>query len=155
VAGHGHQLGGDDLSSRASNYNLGERDTTYSLSVAGWRDLAPLGLDRVGLYYHLQEESFAGPRASGSRQNDLTYALSLGKSWTSPARRLGNVTTFVEGYGRTDLDGSGRGRALLTATPGIRTTLARRHIVIAGIELPLTEPKPFARIVRLTYIYNF
>ncbi len=138
-----------------ANRELGEKDTTLGFALAGWQDLAPIGLHRVGLYYHVQEETLAGPSTRGSRRNDLTYAISLAKTWTSPDAALGNATTFLEAYGKTDLDGDERGHTFVTLTPGIRATIAHRHIVMAGVEFPLTEPRPFDRILRFTYIFNF
>lgn len=137
------------------NRDTGERATTTSLALAGWRDLAPLGLNRMGLYYHVQEETLAGPVASGSRRNDMTYALSLAKTWTAPDSLFGNATTFLESYAKSDLDGNQAGHTFATITPGLRATFARRHIVMAGVEFPLTHPQPFAETVRLTYIFNF
>ncbi len=139
----------------APNHDLGEKDTTVSFAIAGWRDLASLGLKRTGLYYHVQEETLAGPVKAGGRRNDLTYAVSLAKTWTSPDSLFGNATTFIEAYGKTDLDGNDSGHTVLTLTPGVRATFAHRHIVMAGVEFPVTNPQPFDRIVRLTYIYNF
>ncbi len=86
-----------------------------------------MGRKRVGLYYHLQEETQAGRGERGGRRNDLTYAVSLAPTW-------GNATTFGEGYGRTDLDGRDAGRSLITVTPGIRATFAHRPILMAGVE---------------------
>lgn len=135
--------------------DLGEKNTTLSLAVAGWQDLAPLGLKRVGLYYHLQEETLAGPVKAGHRRHDLTYAISLAKTWTSPDSFFGNASTFIEAYAKTDLDGDDRGHTLITLTPGIRATFLHRHILMGGVEFPVTTPRPYERIVRLTYIYNF
>lgn len=135
--------------------DFGERQTTVSLALAGWQDLAPLGLGRTGLYWHVQAETFAGPEALSQKRNDLTYDLSLAHTWTAPEALLGNATTFIEGYGKTDLDGARAGLTTLTITPGLRATLAHRHILMVGVEFPLTDPEPFERIVRLTYIYNF
>ena len=44
--------------------------------------------------------------ASGETRNDLTYAVSLAKTWNDPDMPVfGNFTTFVELYNTTDLDG--------------------------------------------------
>jgi hypothetical protein len=137
------------------NHDLGGKDTTVSLAVTGWQDISVLGVKRLGLYYHVQEELLSGPIASGARRNDLTYDISLAKTWTSPDSFLGNASTFVEFYGITDLDGTKRSQTILSVTPGVRATIAKRHIIMAGVEFPLTEPNPYERIVRLTYIYNF
>ncbi|MEO6739380.1 MAG: hypothetical protein ABIP20_03950, partial [Chthoniobacteraceae bacterium] len=37
------------------SHDLGEKTTTVSFALAGWQDLAPVGLSRTGLYYHVQE----------------------------------------------------------------------------------------------------
>ena len=109
----------------------------------------------MGLYGHVQEETIAGPIATGGRRNDLTYDITLAKTWTSPNAFLGNASTFVEAYGVTDLDGNHSGHMVITLTPGLRATLAKRHILMVGVDFPLTEPNPFERIYRFTYIYCF
>ena len=43
----------------------------------------------------------------------------------------------------------------MTLTPGVRATIAHRHIVMAGVEFPRTADRPFDRILRFTYIFNF
>jgi len=139
----------------APNHDLHETLTTTSFSLAGWHDLTPLGLKRVGLYWHVQEETFTGRHARGARQNDLTYDISLAKTWTAPTAPIGNLSTFLETYARTDLDGPRRGKSVVTLTPGLRFTLARQHVFMAGVEIPVTEPRPYEQIVRLTYILSF
>jgi hypothetical protein len=139
----------------APNRDLGEKNTILSLALAGWQDLAAMGLPRVGLYYHVQEETLAGPATPHTRRNVLTYDISLAKTWTQADAFFGNATTFIEAYGKTDLDGDRHGLTLITLTPGVRATFAHRHIVMAGVEFPVTEPRPFDRIARLTYIVNF
>jgi hypothetical protein len=110
---------------------------------------------RTGLYWHVQEETLAGPVKAGARRNDLTYAVSLAKTWTSTDSLFGNTTTFVEAYGKTDLDGKDSGHTGITLTPGIRATFAHRHIVMAGVEFPVTAPRSFGQIYRFAYICNF
>ncbi len=139
----------------APNHDLGEKDTTLSFAVAGWCDLAPLGLKRTGLYYHVQEETLAGPYKPGARRNALSYALSFAKTWSSPDSFFGNASTFIEAYGKTDLDGNDSGFTYITLTPGIRATFARRHTFMAGVEFPITTPRPFDQVVRLCYICSF
>ena len=103
----------------APNRDLGEKDSTLSLAISGWRDLARMGLKHTGLYWHVQEETLVGPVTTGGRRNDFTYAVSLAKTWSSPDSLFGNATTFVEAYGKTDLDGNDSG-----------------HIVMAGLIFP-------------------
>lgn len=139
----------------APNHEFGERATTLSLALEGWQDLAPLGLSRTGLYYHVQEETLSRQMPPGARRNDLTYDISVAKTWTAPNAFCANASTFLEAYGRTDLDGDNAGRTLVTLTPGVRATFAKRHVVMAGVDFPVTERRPFDRIVRLTYILCF
>jgi hypothetical protein len=70
---------------------LHEKDTTLGFALAGWHDMASIGLGRTGLCWHVQEETLAGPTRPGAHRNDLTYDLSLAKTWTSPDAWLGNV----------------------------------------------------------------
>jgi len=135
--------------------DLGEHLTTWSYALAGWQDLAPLGLGRTGLYYHAQHEIFAGPQVSGGTRNDLTYDLSLAKTWSSPHAPLENFTTFVEAFGRTLLDGTHQGRTTTALTPGFRFTLAGRHILMCGVDLPVTSPRSNNQVFRFTWIANF
>ena len=139
----------------APNDGLNERQTTLSFALAGWHDLAPLGLGRTGFYWHVQEETYLGPHAPGARLNDLTYAGSLATTWTSPEAPFGNFSTFVEAYAKTDLDGPRPGRSVVTITPGLRFTVAHRHIFMAGLEVPASEPRSYERMFRFSYLYTF
>src|SRR5207244_2761287 len=76
------------------NKGIGEDLTPLGFAVAGWEDLTRIGMKRFGLYWHLQEETFAGPAKEGDRRNDITYAVTLAKTWTEPdVPWLGNFTT--------------------------------------------------------------
>jgi len=144
-----------NLKVTAPNGGLDEKQTMLSAALAGWHDLTPLGLDRVGLYWHVQEETMAGPHPAGVRQNDLTYDVSLAKTWTGRDAALGNFSTFVEAYAKTDLDGPHPGKTAVTLTPGLRCTLSHHHILMVGVDMPLTHPRTFDETFRLTYIYSF
>jgi hypothetical protein len=135
---------------------VGDHETTVSFALAGWQDLTQLGLSRTGLYFHVQEETYAGPGTAGEKRNDITYAVSLAKTWTRPDMPIfGNFTTFVEGYGATNLDGDEKGVTTITVTPGIRMTLGHGNVLIAGVDIPVSNPHPYGVIYRLTYIINF
>ena len=137
------------------NHDLGEKLTTWSYALAGWQDLAPLGLGRTGLYYHIQHEMPGGPRALGAAHNDITYDVSLATTWTSPHATLQNLTTFVEAYGKTLLDGSHAGRTTTSITPGFRFTLPGGHILMLGVDLPVGGQQPNEEVFRFTWIANF
>jgi hypothetical protein len=139
----------------APNSGLGEHQTLTGFALAGWHNLRPLGLGRTGLYWHLQEETLLGPRVPGARQNDLTYDVSLARTWTGSGEALALLSTFIETYFKTDLDGHHSGRTVVTLTPGVRTTLAQHHVVMLGVDFPLSTPKPYDQLYRLTYIYSF
>ena len=142
---------------------LGNDQTTLGFAFAGWNDLSMLlglentVLNRIGLYYSIQEETYVGPAPQGSKYNDLTYAISLAKTWNDPQKPVfGSFTTFVEFYGTTALDGDPNARKTnINVTPGIRFRLYHGHVVIAGIDFPLSNTHQFHETYRLTYIYNF
>jgi hypothetical protein len=150
---------------RASSPNpqIGTKTTTLGSALAGWQDLSMLlgldrinGLNRIGLYYSFAEETYVGPASPQPKRNDITYAVSLAKTWNDPQKPVfGSFTTFLEFYGTTDLDGSTHGHTDFNMTPGIRFRLYHGHVVIAGIDLPLSSPHQFHETYRLTYIYNF
>jgi hypothetical protein len=137
------------------NTDLGEHATTWSYALAGWQDLQTLGLGRTGLYYHVQHEIAGGPVPGSNARNDVTYDLSLAHSWTGPGSTFENLTTFVEAYGKSLLDGDHTGRTIVSLTPGFRFTLGKKHIFMAGVDLPLAGPRSFDALYRLTYIFNF
>jgi hypothetical protein len=139
----------------APNEGLGERQTVNGFALAGWHDLTPLGLPRLGLYWHVQEESWFGPQAGKGRLNDLTYDLSLARTWSGPDAPLENLSTFVEAYARTDLDGNRPGHSSFTLTPGFRFNVQHHHVFMAGVDLPVSHPRPFDCLARFTYIYSF
>ena len=138
------------------DHGIGETLTTLGVALAGWEDLTRFGLNRTGLYWHVQEETFAGPAAAGVRRNDMTYDVTLAQTWTRPdVPVFGNFTTFLEAFARTDLDGSHSGATSLSLTPGIRMTLGHGHVLMFGVDLPLSEPRTYNETWRITYIYNF
>ena len=144
-----------NIRATAPREGIGETQTPLGFALAGWHDLTPFSLPRVGLYWHVQEETYLGPHAPGARQNQLTYGLDLAKTWTSPDSTFGNLTTFIENYARTELDGTRHGQSYLTLTPGFRFNYHRRHAFIAGVDFPVTDPKPFDRVYRFSYIFSF
>ena len=137
------------------DHDIGEHLTNWSYALAGWQDLNVLGLKRTGLYYHVQHEMLAGPLAAGGARNDTTYDLSLAKTWSSPHATLENFTTFVEAFGKTLLDGAHTGRTTTVLTPGFRFTLAKRHILMFGVDLPISGTKANDENFRFTWISNF
>ena len=139
---------------------VGVKQTTISNSLAGWHDLTPLGLKRVGFYYSIQENTYLGFAKPGSKSNDLGYAAAVTKTWTDPnVPVVGNFTTFLEAYGGSDLDGPAHSKTL-NVTPGIHTklgedSLGHEHVLMAGVDLPVVHPYPFNVTYRVTYIFDF
>jgi hypothetical protein len=142
------------------NVGIGNQQTEFTSSLAGWQDLTGIGLKRVGLYYSVQEDTYTGPAAAGSKRNDLAYDVSIAKTWTDRATPLfGNFTTFVELYATTNLDGPQSERGLcyteVNVTPAFRVNLTRNNILMGGVDLPVSNPHDFTKTFRLTYIYDF
>jgi hypothetical protein len=137
------------------NQGIDVKQTTVSPGLAGWQDLTSIGLNRVGLYYSIQEDAYAGPAKPGSKHNDLAYDVSLAKTWTEPKTPVfGNFTTFAEVYGTTNLDGDDQ-TSVFNITPGVRFTLGHGNVLMGGVDLPLSHPHDFAVTYRVTYILNF
>ncbi len=141
-----------------ANRGVGQTQTSYSYALAGWQDLAALlpALDRVGLYYSVQYEHLDGQTRPGVRQNDLSLDVSVARTWTEPSTAIfGNLTTFVELFGATDLDGETSGDTALGVMPGVRFWFARDQSLMGGVDLPLSHEAPFSAVYRVTYILNF
>lgn len=137
------------------NQGINVKQTTLSPALAGWNDLTSIGLKRVGLYYSIQEDAYAGPAAPGSKHNDLGYDISLAKTWTDPKTPFfGNFTTFAELYATSNLDGAVH-NTVLNVTPGIRFTLGHGSVLMGGVDLPVTNPHDFDATYRVTFIQNF
>lgn len=47
----------------------------------------------------------------------VIFSREIAKTWSRPDCLLGNATTFIEAYGRSDLDGRDRGHTLVPLTP--------------------------------------
>jgi hypothetical protein len=147
------------------NPSLGVRTTTFSYGLAGFEDLThTLGLYRVGLYYSALFDSFDGPHARGARKNDVQYDITIAKTLTPPDQPLiGNFTIFLENFATTDLDGDNSGHTVATITPGVRFNLGKvqgikfgiDNWLMAGVDIPVSGPKPWDAIYRFTYIKNF
>jgi hypothetical protein len=139
----------------APDTRLDQHQTTLSYTLSGWQDLKPFGLEKTGLYFHAQHEILVGPHRAGAKQNDVTYDISLAKTWTSPDSAIENLTTFVEAFGRTDLDGAKAGGTAVAITPGFRFNFRQKQILMFGVDLPVSNPRHYNNIFRLTYIANF
>jgi len=134
---------------------IGVHTTKLSAAIAGWQDLSPLGAGRLGLYYDLQEESYAGLSAPGAAKDDLAYDLAIAKTWTRPSASVADLTTFVEFSGVTNLDGNEPSLTGLTATPALQFILGGRNLFMLGVDFPLTHPSVEREVYRITYIYCF
>jgi hypothetical protein len=129
--------------------------TTVTYSLAGWQDLTPYGLSRVGLYFDILGDNYVGPRPIGTTATDTAYDISLAKTWTPPDAALQNFTTFAELFGQTNLDGTFSGKTAITLTPGIRTGIGLNQVLMVGVDLPLSHPHANDWALRITYIINF
>ncbi len=139
----------------APNQGIDMKQTTLSPALAGWNDLTSVGLKRVGLYYSIQDNAYSGPAKPGTKHDDLASAVSLAKTWTDPQTPVfGNFTTFAELYATSNLDGKDRG-TVVNVMPGIRFTLGHGSILMAGVDLPVTNPHDFDATYRVTYILDF
>jgi hypothetical protein len=140
------------------NKGIGQTQTSMAYALGGWQDLQAImpALDRVGLYFSLQYENLLGTHAEHTRENDLSYDFSIAKTWTAPKTPIvGDLTTFLEAFGTTDLDGASAGTTVFSLTPGIRFWLFPRNSLMFGVDVPVTSSPPFSVAYRATYILNF
>jgi hypothetical protein len=142
---------------QVSSPNKGvENDKTQiDVGVAGFEDLdALLGLDRVGLYGDLEFQHSTG-RGQVTGGNQLSYVVSLAKTWTQDLLGAGRFTLFAELGGTTQLDQGTKGHTTITGTPGLRLDPSPAHALIAGVDFPLTHPHGFGELFRISYVYSF
>ncbi len=148
----------------APDPTLGQHQTTISYGLAGFEDLTRFGLYRVGLYYSALFDSFDGPHAVGATMNDVQYDVTIASTLTRPDTPLiGNLTIYLETFAQTNLDGEHRDSTLVSLTPGVRFNLGKPHwpgmgidnSVLFGVDIPVSGPKPWECVYRLTYIKNF
>jgi len=141
----------------APNRGIGQTTTVTSPSLAGFQDLdTGLGLDRVGLYESITYDVASGPHAHGARTQDVSYDLTVAKTWTEPtAYPIGQMTTFLELFATTDLNGPTEHHTAATLTPGLRFWFAHENSLTVGADFPVSEPHPFSTVFRVTYILNF
>jgi hypothetical protein len=130
--------------------------TTIFPALAGWMDLTPFGLYKVGLYGSIGPDTYAGPEPQGEKRDDLSYTVALAKTWTERTTPIfGNFTTFVEWYNTTNLNGGHPESTTVNMTPGIRFHFTYNNVIIAGVDLPVASPHAFNEAFRVTYIYDF
>lgn len=154
-----------NFKAQAANQELGITQTTLSYGIAGFEDLAYyFNLNRVGLYYSFLFDSYSGTAAVGTKTSDVQYDVTVAKTITSPDIPLiGSLTGFVENFAQTDLDGSHNGRTIVSITPGVRFNLGQfdclkmgsGNWILLGVDLPVSDYRPWDEIYRLTYIKNF
>lgn len=144
---------------------IGEHRSAFTYGLAGFEDLAYwFQLDRVGLYYSLVFDSYAGRRPIGARQNDVVYDVTLAKTLTGlDAPIFSQFTIFLENCAQTNLDGSNAGHTVFTITPGFTfnlggcrcVRLGRDNWLMFGIDIPVSGPKPWDAVYRASYVMNF
>ena len=142
------------------NKGIDVNQTSFQYTLAGWQDMHALFpfLKRVGLYYSFQYENLQGSHGAGGRSNDISYDISIAKTWTNPETPVvGNFTTFVEAYATQDLDGGNKGAYTVTLTPAIRFWFLPKNSFTLGVDFPLRNnpSTAFNEVYRFTYILNF
>jgi hypothetical protein len=146
------------------NRHLDAEQTELSFALAGFEDLTKtLGLHRVGLYHDIDYVTLIGPRGAGEERraaNAVRYDVSLAKTLVEGNVALvADFTVFLEAFGQTELDGAHSGRTEFSFTPGFRFNPTGREEkawwVQAGVEFPVTGPRPFNERVFLEVIHDF
>ncbi len=142
----------------APNKGIGQTQTTFGYSLAGWQDVRAWipAVGRMGLYYSFQYDNLQGPAPATATRNAISYVLSLAETWTHASTPVvGDLTTFLELYGTTPLDGASKGKNVLSLTPGVRFWFVPKSSFTFGAELPVSHAPPYSVNWRGTYILNF
>jgi len=142
----------------APNKGIGATQTSLQFGLAGWQDVHSWvpALGKFGLYYSFQYESLVGNGAANILKNDIGYDVSFAETWTTPSTRFfGNLTTFLEFFGQTLLDGPSSGKTNVTVTPGFRFWSIPENSISFGVDLPITHLPAVHNVYRATYILNF
>jgi hypothetical protein len=147
------------------NRGVGATQTTFSYGLAGFEDLAYwLNLRKVGFYYSFLFDSLDGPNAVGATRNDVQYDISIARTVVSQdVPYIGGLTPFVEFFAQTNLDGARASQTVVTITPAVRLNLGKSdHVnfgkdnwILFGVDIPVSGPRPYDAIYRLSYIKNF
>lgn len=142
----------------APNKGVGQTQTSLTFGLAGWQDVhswAP-ALGKFGLYFSFQYENLLGSHAATATKNDISYDVSFAETWTTPSTPVfGNLTTFLEFFGQSFLDGANSGRTNVTLTPGFRFWFIPENSISFGVDFPLSRAPAIHNVYRATYILNF
>lgn len=131
-----------------SKGELDEGRTNLGLVLAGFRDLG----NQYGLQAHIEKDFLIGDHNSEDPHHVLTYALALQKTLTDDVKGFEHFTVFVEAYGVTDLDDEHDGSTRFSFLPGVRWEVGKEWWVAAGIELPVSGPRPFDGVFHFAII---
>ena len=135
--------------------DLGVHSTGLTTSLNSWQDLTPLGARKFEVFYAIGNQTLAGLQEAGKSRDNLTYDIALGRTWTNASAPIGKLTTLVEFSGVTQLTGDHRGLSTLTLTPAVEFALARRNLIMLGLDVPASHPATYRDTFRVTYLYSF
>jgi len=97
-----------------------------------------------------------GIHGKGEKKGDATYDVSLAETWDEAERGGGEPKRRLRSFtGRRIRNGNACSYSVLTATPGLRFTVAKRNVFMVGVDFPLRIPTDMREVYRWTYIYNF
>ena len=142
----------------APNKGIGGTQTSLQFGLAGWQDVHSWvpALGRFGLYYSFTYENLLGNHAATATKNDISYDVSFAETWTTPSTKFfGNLTTFLEFFGQTFLDGANSGKTNVTVTPGFRFWFVPENSISFGVDFPVSGRPAIHNVYRATYILNF
>jgi hypothetical protein len=147
------------------NRGTGQTQATYSYGLAGFEDLGYwLKLNKVGFYYSFLFDSLDGPNEVGATRNDVQYDIAIAKTLVAQdVPLIGGLTPFVEFFAQTNLDGATASQTVVTITPAVRFNLGKSdrvnfgkdNWILFGVDIPVSGPRPYDAVYRLTYIKNF
>jgi hypothetical protein len=91
----------------------------------------------------------------GLPDSEFIGAFAIGQTLTPhDFTPLGDFTYYLSVLERTTLDADSD-RTIVTLTPGMRTHLGHNLFVLAGVEVPVTGPKPFDTQFLLLFVQGY
>ena len=127
---------------------LEEERTRLSVAVARFEDLG----NQFGLQAHVGHDFLLGHSEPGEPDHELNYAVALTKTLTEETPGFEHFTVFVESFGITELNGEHEGRTQLSFVHGARWEVGKDWWVAAGVEVPVTGPRPYDEVFHFAVI---
>ena len=123
----------------------------FSPQLNVWSDLGGGWSLRGGILFNFTPEGNS-PAPKSSFLGNVAIGHTLTEHDAAP---LGDFTYYVAANIGVGLGGEDNDQSVVTITPGVRTHLGQATFFLAGVEIPVSNPNPFAQRVILQIVKGF